>query len=456
MQAVIMAGGRGTRLSSITRDIPKPMVQIDGKPLLEHQIDNLKECGITDVILVTGYLGDVIEDYFGDGREISPSTEKPFGVNISYYSEEIPLGTAGALGKIIDRLQENFILVFGDLFTCIDYRRFIEFHKDKKADATLFVHPNSHPYDSDIVITNSDKRVIGWSYKNTERKEFYKNLVNSGIYILDRKIAEYVSEIQHGGKEKVDLEKDILTKLLDDKDYKIYGYQSSEYVKDLGTPERLEAVKKDYFSGTCRKKNLLNKQKCIFLDRDGTINKYVGFLRSAEQMELVPTATEAIRKINGSEYLAVIVTNQPVIARGECSFEELEKIHNKMSTLLGSEGAYIDGLYFCPHHPDSGFDGEVKELKTDCDCRKPKTGLLKKAADDLNIDLSRSWLVGDTYQDIRTGTDAGMKTVLLKSGAENKLNKYQCDPDYTAHNLNEAIGIILNQTKGNDLCHTTR
>ena len=210
MQAVIMAGGKGTRLSSVTRDIPKPMVQIDGRPLLEHQIDNLKECGITDIILVTGYLGDIIEDYFQNGQGVSPSTGRPFGVNINYYSEETPLGTAGALGRIKDRLQENFILLFGDLFTSIDYRRFIEFHTAKNADATLFVHPNSHPYDSDIVITDGDSRVTGWSYKNTERNEYYKNLVNAGIYVLDRKIVEYVSEIQLGGKEKVDLEKNII------------------------------------------------------------------------------------------------------------------------------------------------------------------------------------------------------------------------------------------------------
>ena len=443
MQAVIMAGGKGTRLSSVTKDIPKPMVQIDGKPLLEHQIENLKENGITDIILVTGYLGDVIKGYFGDGSGISPATDKPFGVNIGYYSEETPLGTAGALGKIKDSLQESFILLFGDLFTCIDYRRFIDFHEIKNADATLFVHPNSHPYDSDIVITDGDSRVVGWLYKNTERDEYYKNLVNAGIYVLDRKIAEYISEIQCDGKEKVDLEKDVLTKLLDGKYYYIYGYQSSEYVKDLGTPERLEAVTKDYFSGICQKRNLSNKQKCIFLDRDGTVNKYVGFLRTAEEMELAPTAAEAIRKINGSEYLAVIVTNQPVIARGECSFEELERIHNKMYTLLGKEGAYVDGLYFCPHHPDSGFEGEVKELKIDCDCRKPKIGLLKKAATDLNIDLGKSWLIGDTYQDVQTGINAGMKTVLLSSGDEKKNNKYGCEPDYTAEHLYKAVEMIL-------------
>ena len=444
MQAVIMAGGKGTRLSAVTHDIPKPMVSIAGKPLLEHQIENLKKCGITDIILVTGYLGDVIEKYFYDGKGLSPATGKPFGVDISYYSEDTPLGTAGALGKIKDRLQKNFVLLFGDLFTCIDYQRFIKFHEAKKSEATLFVHPNSHPYDSDIVITDSTDKIIGWSYKNTERNEYYKNLVNAGIYIFNRKIAEYVSNIQRCGKEKVDLEKDIITKLIENKNADIYGYISSEYVKDLGTPERLETVKKDHFSGICEKRNLSNKQKCIFLDRDGTVNKYVGFLRRFEQMELAPTAAEAIKKINSSEYLAVIITNQPVIARGECSIEELEKIHNKMYTLLGNKGAYADGLYYCPHHPDGGFEGEAKEFKINCNCRKPKTGMLRKAEKDLNIDLSRSWFVGDTYLDVQTGVNAGMKTILLRSGDENKSDKYGCVPDHIADDLNEAVDIILN------------
>ena len=135
-------------------------------------------------------------------------------------------------------------------------------------------------------------------------------------------------------------------------------------------------------------------------------------------VELIDGVAEAIRKINESGYLAVVVTNQPVVARGEVSFEELEEIHSKMETLLGKEGAYLDAIYYCPHHPHKGYEGERPELKIDCDCRKPKPGMLLKAAEDFNIDLSKSWMVGDGENDIQAGINAGCKTVLLSNGNE--------------------------------------
>lgn len=133
---------------------------------------------------------------------------------------------------------------------------------------------------------------------------------------------------------------------------------------------------------------------------------------------MIDGVAEAIRKINESGYLAVVVTNQPVVARGEVSFEELEEIHNKMETLLGKEGAYLDAIYYCPHHPHKGYEGERPELKIDCDCRKPKPGMMLKAAADFNIDFSKSWMVGDGENDIKAGINAGCKTVLLSNGNE--------------------------------------
>ncbi len=433
MQAVIMAGGKGTRLASVTKNIPKPMVPVGGKPLLEYQIENLKENGIRDVILIVGYLGEVIRDYFGDGSK--------FGVNISYYTEEIPLGTAGALAKIINHLEECFFLVFGDLFINVNFNRFLDFHRKQHAAVTLYAHPNSHPYDSDIIIINDEYRVTGWSYKKDPRTKDYRNLVNAGLYIMQRETVNEIAEIQlRKADDKVDLEKELIIPMIDEAP--VYAYCSTEYVKDLGTPERLEKVTKDYFLGICEKRNLKYPQKCIFLDRDGTINKHTGFLRSAGQVELEPGAAEAIRLINESEYLAVVITNQPVVARGECSFEELNDIHNRLYTLLGREGAYLDGLYFCPHHPDKGFEGEVAELKYDCDCRKPKIGLLKRAEADCHADLSNSWFIGDTTVDVQTGLNAGMHTVMLRSG-DPKKDKYNAVPEFVSENLLDAVKMIL-------------
>lgn len=196
----------------------------------------------------------------------------------------------------------------------------------------------------------------------------------------------------------------------------MFCYDSPEYVKDMGTPDRYEAVCKDFADGVVTGKNLKRKQKAIFLDRDGTINKYVGFLRSTDEFELLPGVAEAIGKINRSGYLAIVVTNQPVIARGEVSWDKLQDIHNKMETLLGLDGVYLDGIYFCPHHPHMGYEGEVSELKFDCDCRKPKPGMLLKAAENFNVSLKDSWMIGDGENDVKAGQAAGCKTALIGEG----------------------------------------
>lgn len=433
MQAVIMAGGKGTRLASVTKDIPKPMVPIAGKALLEYQIENLKENGVDHIILIIGHLGNVIREHFGNGDG--------FGVNISYYEEQKPLGTAGALTRIKDRLDQTFFLVFGDLFININYDRFLKFHQSKHSEITLFAHPNSHPYDSDIIITGEDDRVTGWSYKKDIRTSDYKNLVNAGLYVVNKSAIDRIESVQTEKKDdKVDLEKEVIIPSIASASY--YAYHSTEYVKDIGTPDRLNKVTADFLHGVCEQRNLKHKQKCIFLDRDGTINKHVGFLRTVELVELEPTAAEAIRLTNESEYLAVVITNQPVIARGECSFEEMERIHNRIHTLLGREGAYLDGIYYCPHHPDKGFEGEVPELKINCDCRKPKTGMLKQAEKDLNADLAHSWFIGDTTMDVQTGCNAGTHTIMLRSG-DPKKEKYDVYPDSMADNLLDAIKKIL-------------
>ena len=203
----------------------------------------------------------------------------------------------------------------------------------------------------------------------------------------------------------------------------------------MGTPDRYYSVCCDFKEGRVSNKNLKNMQKAIFLDRDGTINKYVGFLRNIEEFELIDGVDESIKMINNSGYLAIVITNQPVIARGEVTTEELDRIHNKMETLLGKSGAYLDGVYYCPHHPDKGFEGEISNLKIDCECRKPKPGLILQAAKDFNIDLNNSWMIGDSKNDILCGKNAGCKTALI--GDE------YFEQDLSGKSLKELIGRIL-------------
>ena len=429
MKAVIMAGGKGTRLKEISGDVPKPMVKINGKPILEYQIDSLRESGITDIVLIVGYLGDVVKEYFKDGSS--------FGVSIRYITEDVPLGTAGALYYLKEE-TEDFFLVFGDLILDIDWMRFMSFHKAHGAYITLFGHPNAHPYDSDIIEQDGDGRVMRILPKNEPRDFYYHNFVNAGIYCVSPKALDKIE-----APEKIDLEKNVIASLIPNG--KVYVYKSTEYIKDAGTPDRFKSIGEDIKRGTVGAKNLKKEQKCIFLDRDGTLNEYVGFMRNIDDFNLISGVSDAIKKVNESGYLSIVATNQPVIARGEVTFEELDDIHKKLEVELGKGGAYIDDLYFCPHHPDSGFEGEVKELKIDCDCRKPKTGMLVKASKDHNISLSSSWFIGDTTSDIKTGINAGMKTCLLRTGIAGKDAKYDVTPDMICDTLNEAVEKILAQ-----------
>lgn len=418
MKTVIMAGGKGTRIASIASDVPKPMIKICGKPILEHQIENLKACGLTDIILVIGHLGNVIQDYFGDGEK--------FGVNIEYFVEDHPLGTAGALFKM-PQLTEDFLLICGDVIIDVDFNRFIAFHKEKNAWASLMAHPNGHPYDSSLLVTEIEPpvekggcpidthRVIKWMAKEDERL-YYKNRVNAGIEIispdlLKETMKDFVPRHPET-PDKIDLDRDVLKKNIPSG--RIFAYDTPEYIKDMGTPERYHETEKDIEDSKVHARNLKNKQRAVFIDRDGTINKYVGFLTEPEQFELLPGVAEAIKKINKSGYLAIVVTNQPVIARGECTWETLKEIHDKMETELGKEGAFIDAIYVCPHHPDKGFEGERPEYKFVCDCRKPKPGLLIHAAKDFNIDLSQSIMIGDSDSDVEAGRAAGCSVVKIE------------------------------------------
>lgn len=417
MKVVIMAGGKGTRIASVKSDVPKPMIPICGKPILEWQIENLKACGLTDITLVIGYLGHVIKEYFGDGEK--------FGVRISYFVEDSPLGTAGALFKMPE-LTEDFLLLCGDVILDVDFNRFIEFHQKNHAWASLMAHPNGHPYDSSLLVTEilppqvpggnpvDTHRVVKWMNKEDERL-YYKNRVNAGIEIISpallKETMKHFVPRHPETPDKIDLDRDVLK--LNIPSGNIFAYDTPEYIKDMGTPDRYYEVEKDLQTGKVKARNLKNKQKAIFLDRDGTINKYVGFLTKPEQFELLPGVAEAIKMINRSGYLAIVVTNQPVIARGDCTWEELQQIHDKMETELGKEGAFLDAIYICPHHKDKGFEGERLEYKYDCDCRKPKPGLLLQAAKDFNIDISQSIIIGDSENDLLSGISAGVRKSLI-------------------------------------------
>ena len=407
--------------------------------------------GVKDIILTVSYMAEKIREYFGDGSD--------FGCNIEYFVEKERLGNAGALfklhqeGKLTDgepaedgHLAGDFLLLNADSMFDVDIKRFISFHQSHRSLATLFTHPNNHPYDSGLLLTDKENVIRQWFTKEDQRPKYYKNCVNAGLHTINTELlaASGIDPESIDANHRVDLDRDLLKPLLHTG--RTLAYSSPEYVKDMGTPERFKQVEADLLSGKVQARNLSSPQKAIFLDRDGTINKEVGFLRDINDFELLPGVAEAIRRINTSGYLAIVITNQPVIARGEVSFDELDQIHNKMETLLGAEGAYIDGLYYCPHHPDKGFEGEIVELKIDCDCRKPKPGMLLRAGHDFNIDLRNSWMIGDKDKDVMAGKAAGCQTVWIAHSAAassgSSSNGHEINTLY-ADNLLEAVNLIL-------------
>ena len=391
MIAFILAGGKGTRFKEITRDVlPKSMVNIAGKPILQYQIEFLAKNNINKVIISVGYKAEIIKDYFKEGKQ--------FGVSIIYSEESKPLGTAGAF-KYAESLfnrerEEDILVIYGDIIFDIDLERMLNFHKRHNGLGTLFVHPNDHPYDSDLLEINQDGRVIKFINNPHSKELIYQNLVNAGLYILRPEILHYIPY-----KQKLDFGRDIFPKIIDTKKY-LYAYNSPEYVKDIGTPDRYNKVKDDILNGKVHRKNLKNKQKVIFLDRDGVINKEVDLLYKPEQLKLISGVEEAIKQLNNSDYLVIIATNQPVVARGLCTEEGLREIHKKLETLLGRQGAYINRIYYCPHHPDKGYPEENKKYKIKCNCRKPKIGMLLQAEKDLNISKKKffyNWGYNNRY-----------------------------------------------------------
>ncbi len=426
MKAVILAGGKGTRLGEISKEIPKPMVRIGGKPILEHQVDLLKRYSIEDIIIITGYLSEVIETYFKDGSG--------FGVNISYYQESTPLGTTGGIKEVEDQLHEDFLVLYGDVMINLDLNRLISYHRTHGGIATLVLHPNDHPQDSDLVELNEDGKVIVFHAKPHDPDGLFHNMVNAALYVLSPSILNILPK----GK-KADFGKDIFPRIVEDT--WVLGYPTAEYLKDVGTPERLKEVTEDYLSGKIERLNRENKRRAVFLDRDGVILRKVDLLHTLEDVELYPFTGKALNLLNSTEFLAILITNQPVIARGLCTLEGLDDIHKKMETLLGREGAKLDGIYFCPHHPDRGFPGEVPEYKIMCSCRKPDIGMLENAARDFNIDLEQSYFVGDSFRDIECGENAGMRTVGVRTG--DGCRDLKSRPYHMAENVLEGVRFIL-------------
>lgn len=431
-QLVILAGGKGTRLRDRLGDLPKPMIPIAGKPLLEHQIELGRAHGFSDVVLFVHYGADLIQRHFGDGSR--------WGLSVQYVIEKEPLGTAGAVLAGFAQLADRFAVLYGDTMLNVDLARFWNAHEQARADATLFLHPNNHPLDSDLVETNAEGWITTFHNRPHASERFFQNLVNAGLYVMEKQSLEP----WRTNTQPMDFGKNLFPAMLK-RGARLLGYNSPEFIKDIGTPARYDWVCAQYEAGIVQRSSLQTPQRVVFLDRDGTLVKEVSAqgLYRIDDLELLPGVPEAIHELNQAGLRAVLITNQPVIAKGLCTEADLQQIHNKLETLLGREHAFLDRIYFCPHHPERGFAGERAELKTECDCRKPKPGMVLQAQRDLNIDLANSWFIGDTTTDVQTARNAGVKSVLVRTGHGGRDGKHDATPDFVFDSLPEAVRFIV-------------
>jgi histidinol-phosphate phosphatase family protein len=406
------------------------MIPVLGKPLLEHQIALCRNQGFEHIALLVHYQHTAISNYFGDGSA--------FGVELEYLVEEAPRGTAGALRDALPRLAPEFLVLYGDTYLDVDLRALWKAHQASGASGTLFLHPNDHPQDSDLVEVDPAGHILAIHPYPHPEGHALKNLVNAGLYALSKEGLEAV--LPASGK--ADLAKHTFPAMIQ-AGLSLVSYVSPEFIKDLGTPDRLDHVIRAITTGVAEARSGRSLRRAVFLDRDGTLNHEVDHLRRPDQLELFLDAAPSVQRINESGQLAVAVTNQPVVARGEVTLQGLDAIHARLEALLGAGHAYLDALYACPHHPHRGYEGEVVDLKIDCACRKPRTGLIDRACQDLFISREGSWIVGDSTSDMETGRRAGLRTMLVRTGYSGRDGKYQALPDYVAPDLASAIQWIL-------------
>lgn len=428
-QAVILAGGKGTRLGALAATKPKALVDVAGTPLIVRQFEVLKRYGVERVLILSGHLGDELAAELGDGRR--------YGIEISYIKEEAPLGTAGALRAAEAQLDDAFYVAYGDIVVDMDFGRLSAFHAGHGGMGTLVVHPNDHPQDSDLVEIDNNARITAFHTKHRDPAAPVANLVSAAIYVLKREVVRFIP-----ADRATDFGVDVFPAMVT-AGAALHAYNTPEYLKDAGTLHRRKTVEADILSGKVARRNLGNKQVAVFLDRDGVLIQEQGDAVTADNVSLLPGVGEALRALNTSDYLAIVVTNQPGIAKGFISEAEVAAAHARMSMELGAAGAYVHDILICPHHPERGFPGERAELKIECGCRKPKPGMLLRAAERFNIDLSRSWMIGDRTIDIEAGQRAGTKTIGVRTGYGLGDGKSGAVPDEMCDDLAAAIDLVL-------------
>lgn len=429
MQVVVLMGGLGSRLKDYTKECPKPLVDVSGKPFFDYQLELLMAWGFKKFLFLVGYRANMIEDYYGNGNDR--------GISIEYcYDGEELLGTLGAVRRAYDYLEDDFMLIYGDSFMDIDYAETVyryEMGKAKGQKALMTVLRNNNRFDKSNVVMNEGTLVLYDKVNTTPEMDY----IDYGVNVYEKSLFDkYEKGVKY---DLAQLQNEL----------SVNGQMAAQIVTkrfyEIGSPQSL-AEFTEYVG-----RRISESNPAVFVDRDGVINEIVwnedieqlDSPLTKEQFAFLPGAIEGLRKMAQKGYYIFIVTNQPAAAKGKTSLATLYDINTYMIDALAQEGVYVDDIYMCPHYPKLLPMTKETFLIKECNCRKPKPGLIYRALRKYNIDLTRSYMIGDSCTDIKAGAAVGVQTIFigdLKCDLCKKLD--DVSPTFIAANLEEAAKVV--------------
>lgn len=383
-QAVILAGGAGTRLQPFTFKNPKPMIPVNGKPFLEHLIELIKQNGIQEVIILTGYLGRKIEKYFQGGSKFGLKIKYSYTPFQDFFGRELKSGIR--LLNAHELLKEHFLLLYCDNYLPFSLKKLEQAYLQKKPNILLTVFSNIDRSTKNNCAVSSDSLIEKY---DTSRKDPSLNGVDVGFMIVDKQVLNLLPA------ENSKFEEVVFPKLISER--KLVGFLTDQKYYSIGDLARVKTTAK-----------FLKPKKIILLDRDGVINKKApkaDYIKNWNEFVFLPETLEAIKMLTDNGYKIFIISNQAGLARKKVSIRDLEIIHKKMLRQIKKTGGKISGIYYCPHHWDEG-----------CICRKPKPGMLFQASREHLFDLTKAIFIGDDIRDKQAGDLAGCKTILVTRG----------------------------------------
>lgn len=420
LAVVVLAGGKGTRSADPSK--AKLAQLIHGASLMEWHLRLLKNTEVSEVVVVAGHAGNQVDAL------CSSLDSTKFKIKVLHEKEQ--KGTINALKFAADNTNATeFLVILGDILMSLDVPKMLATWRQSGKSVAVVVHPSTHPGDSDAVFTSFDGEVkVG--PKKTSRVNV-PNMSSAGLFAITRSGLERYVDCRDFGS-------DVLPAAGAKHD--LFAFVTSHYLKDTGTPDRLMAAQADVESGAFERRGALSHRRALFLDRDGVVNPAIPEVYDPDEYTVMPGVADAIREANKTGIPVFIVTNQPGIAKGFMTQSQHEAIRARMDAILGAQGAFVDDYAYCPHHPETGFAGEIPELKIVCECRKPAPGLALQLSEAHAIDLGNSVMVGDTRMDAGLAKATGMHFIHVAAHCDVE-EPHQCET-LAADAIRQGIEVV--------------